>query len=428
MKKLFNKFMQWFIPDSDDKGSENGTKDSTDSFEDFSDNIPLASANVLKMVRDASKRYWGMGKSDGVIHRDSTPSISSLAVKDAELLHAMAVEELEGRQASMKQEIRDTEGHISKLIREVKECTEYLHLMLTSSRYSSNSFAWGMAVVYLACGLIILFSDFVLALQLITTGFNEFVNMDYPISDLFYDPLGVFFANWQVILTSLGIATITVYIKVFYDDYLAVSDGTGQLRLRKVLREMGESQERPFWWLAVELALKTVLRLGILASVLYLLYVLAEFRFQALMILEDNVEVDNPMNQAAKKLFLWMTLVFPIVAGVCFSLAVKIILNRMKRTRAVEDLKLTEAMHRNEEQRQRELMGKLKEVEAAIGFWHKFDLALRLVSIYGLGRERADSIHDPVTPDDGGIVERVKRFRDRTVKKKQALYYNELKS
>jgi len=424
MRKLLNRFTQWFAPVTENKGTDNGTNDPTDPFEDFADSVPLASANVLKMLRNASKRYWGMGKSDGAIHRDSTSTISSLAIKDSEMLHAMALEELEGRQASMRQEIKDTEGHISKLMREVKERTEYLHLMLTSSRYSSNSFAWGMAVVYLACGLIILFSDFVLALQLITTGFNEFVNMDYPISDLFYDPLGVFFANWQVILTSLGIATITVYIKVFYDDYLAVSDGTGQLRLRKVLREMGESQERPFWWLAIELALKTILRLGILASVLYLLYVLAEFRFQALMILEDTVDVNNPMNQAAKKLFLWMTLVFPIVAGVCFSLAVKIILNRMKRSRAREDLKLTETLQRNEERRLRELLGMFREVETAIGFWHKFDLALRLVAIYGLGRERADSIYDPIAPDDGGIVERVKRFRDRTMKKKQARYYN----
>jgi hypothetical protein len=86
-----------------------------------------------------------------------------------------------------------------------------------------------LGVIYGFFSVALVLADIPLALELTRIGFNLKSDPQNPISNLFqygsdegflFNFLKVLTVNWEVVLFAVGIAFCTIYIKVYYDDFI----------------------------------------------------------------------------------------------------------------------------------------------------------------------------------------------------------------
>ena len=85
--------------------------------------------------------------------------------------------------------------------------------------------------IYGAVALVLVLADIPLALELTRRGFNLKSDPNNAISDLFLATtqdgfvshfFRVLTSNWEVVVFATGVAFCTIYIKIFYDDFIGV--------------------------------------------------------------------------------------------------------------------------------------------------------------------------------------------------------------
>jgi hypothetical protein len=104
-----------------------------------------------------------------------------------------------------------------------KSQQRYLEELDNQSKLHSRDFRKGIGRFYLIVGILLILADIPLALELTQDGFGfeRPESGDAQIRNFFSKPWGVFVANWEVFIMAIGIALCTVYIKIFWDEFLA---------------------------------------------------------------------------------------------------------------------------------------------------------------------------------------------------------------
>jgi hypothetical protein len=317
----------------------------------------LIAPGIERYIQERGADFWIMGFNDGVKNIDKN-TVEEVCKAHAFNLVEWVRANSHGKLMSYKSEkevkesIMEDEGH------RYEDAQCHLEEMTTSYQKNPRSFSWLLFILYFSIAIFLIIADVPLAKILTEKGF------DLEVGSM---------ASW---LLTFGIAFCAVYVKIYYDDYVATNLGhyIGQFkrlpgikgdRKRKkksekkesvtlISEENPEQEKRDIKGVQIEYWIKFLVKTLILYLVLYTIWVLGEFRYQNITNPERNIIMEyvlwvvEKMGKDPKLMaehafnvtllaFRMITLIFPVIGGVCLSLAMTNLQNLRRYSKANAD-------------------------------------------------------------------------------------------
>jgi hypothetical protein len=407
--------------------------------------VPIALKNLFDTL---AKQFYNLGKQKGRLGNDDSLTIEALAHSEASLFHERVKAEVQGKVEALEIDAEFDEEHCKKMKQNYFLQKRYYDAFLNEKMSNPNSFSWLLAGVYLLAGCILLFADCVLTLNLIRIAFDFDVPPEekFQLMKLGTEPTWpILKHNWQVIFTSLGIALLSLYIKIFYDEYIGVTDGNEQLRRKHIIdivnhekqmnqKESGEKDviEQN---LQKEINFKFRVRLIILLSTIILLGLLAALRYYAEIeqakIIDSNAQSVFELHPITGLAIFMLTLLFPIVAGICFSLTLKVKQNTNGYTESDASLKEAKKMFDHSFEKHLQSQKRMLHAKATLDNWIKNIDFLTNTKQYMISHYKTGYSIDYVNADQDAalitdIVERMTQFRNKVAARKHYTHLNNL--
>ena len=223
----------------------------------------------------------------------------------------------------------------------------YHHELIRQSQLHSRDYSISLMILYLVCAILLILADIPLALELTKDGFSleqteeeslQLVKLFDPFSQKsgwsqFFDVLK---ANWEVAFMAMGVAFFTVFIKIFWDEFVGspvqnvvrqYHQLPGDYNLAE-LEEIKQNGRRRFG-----------IKLAVLGLTLGTILVLGFFRvstkigdFEERQMLAEKAGIEIPASEQWSYLdgaaFILITLMFPVIGGICLSKGLHILHNR----------------------------------------------------------------------------------------------------
>ncbi len=265
--------------------------------------------NSRRLISEKERSFWEMGNHDGQLGL-SKEKATPQARLSAELVTLEIVAEFVGQVNKHKVDLEIRENAFALHKTEHDKVHHYLAGLKEAYQKDPRKFSLFLGLVYLFFAVFLILADIPLALQLTLEGFN--LEESGSISDsLFFYPLLIFAMNWEVFLLSIGIAFCTIYIKIYWDEYMACPMEHKVTQFKDLYKiEAGEEKQvkqvarRRFW-------VKTL----VLGFTLLTILILGVFRYQTKMVV-----LEEELPTMGLYLFIAITLLFPIIGGICASL------------------------------------------------------------------------------------------------------------
>ncbi|MFN0190229.1 MAG: hypothetical protein ACKVQV_16140 [Bacteroidia bacterium] len=370
---------------STNNSSQQEEKDSSTPPEFKDINIQIEETEMLlapgmdKFIRERGLTFWKMGFMDGVngIQSEAVDNIAKgHAVTLVEFVRASSQGKIKAYKSDMivkKSIMNDEEDRYRDAQRHLDEMTHMYHK-------HPRSFSWILFWLYFGFAIFLIVADVPLAKSLTEKGF-----------DLEVGSLG----SW---LLTLGVAFCAVYIKIYYDDYVATSIGHFTSQFKKIPGVIGDkerqsgdenddedpqhaaksekggfsskSEEEEYekrkrnevLAAKAEYWMKFCIKTLILYLTLRTIWILGAFRYQNISNPERDIIMEyvnwvvqkmgkNPAEVTLEAFsttllaFRMITLIFPIVGGVCLSLAMTNLQNLKRHPKAKTNFDLHQQLY-----------------------------------------------------------------------------------
>ena len=322
-----------------------------DSLPDYFANLAKSfSENVqLKRFLDVGASFMKSGHYAG-LWGIREPEIGEIAEMQVRITKSLIDEECQSNQRKLNSQVKILDTIKENAERDYKTKNAYYEKLNRAYQYNHRQFSLLLGFIYGFFALVLVLADIPLALELTKLGFNLKADPNNAISDLFVfnAPEGFFFhtikilsANWEVVLFATGVAFCTIYIKIFYDDFVGIP-------LENLIKKASESPTADYeefqeaqtealnnkkaitdrfnrlWWF------RFLVKLFVLIILFSTILVLGYFRYSI-------VTAESLKAIPGKATFLTyslMTLIFPIVSGICASLSLSSFHNWSERRKA----------------------------------------------------------------------------------------------
>jgi len=320
---------------------------------DLSENIHL------KRFIDSGSSFRRSGQYAG-LWGVREPDIGEIAEMQVRITKSRIEEECASNQRKLNSQVEILETIKDNAERDYKAKNAYYEKLNRAYQYNHRQFSLVLGFIYGFFALVLVLADIPLALELTRRGFNLKSDPNNAISDLFmfgtqegfvFHIFKVLAANWEVVLFATGVAFCTIYIKIFYDDYIGVP-------LENLIKKASESPTADYeefhhthteqalgngaapevalhkkeithrfdrlWWF------RFFVKVAVLVVLFSTIIVLGYFRY--------SIATANSFKAisgvATLFTFSLMTLIFPIVSGICASLSLSSFHNWSERRRA----------------------------------------------------------------------------------------------
>ncbi|MGC4038715.1 MAG: hypothetical protein QM764_22315 [Chitinophagaceae bacterium] len=245
-------------------------------------------------------------------------SFNATAVAQADDMTGQIVSFLEGRAGSFKLLIDDK---IEEIKAEEAAESNYKEQIETieKSKYRDRSLA--MFWFFIVFAFVMIIADIVVSLNLV----NKFGIGNAAVGAGIWERI----RDFDLLPFSLGIAFCTVYFKILYDDYIIGRPGEGILSVMD-MRKKGVAAA--FFW--TDWGLKLAVKLLIGAGLLIMLSELSRFRMMFTFFGESSDEMRTisathpELSFILLRCFQGITIILPIISGICLSIALNIRSNR----------------------------------------------------------------------------------------------------
>lgn len=246
--------------------------------------------------------------------------------------------------------LKGIEKRIEELKSDIESSLRHKNIIDRHYEWSYKSFAKTLGWFYLGVALFLIIADIPLSLQLTAQGFE----LPFVLKEGFNS-----FNNLQALALTIGIALFTVYIKIFYDEYFSSSIEKQIMQYRrKEVPWVDEGDEnaqknkqrmRSVWYL------RLAFKISILIIIIFTIKSLGEIRYNAFMDAKHYQEMINNADSndtetqkdstqtntiqtttgsdtTQNNTFILLTIIFPLIGGVCMSLGLDMIQNnRLKK-------------------------------------------------------------------------------------------------
>lgn len=311
---------------------------------DLGDNLNLSRQELLLKISEDGKRLKKMGEADG---RDglNTSLMKETADYIAKFWQSYVHADIQKNIKAMIIEKEDARNHQEHLKDQQAGLSEHKKLVDKHYMFYSKHYNIALGIFYLIIAFGLVLADFPLAVQSAREGFDlkgdlaDFGLPSFPDANLF----------------AFGIVFMTIYIKIMYDKFFGVS--VGKMLLRERSENILNSEE-----VARDTEMKKAKRVSLIRAIalwvifgimIMTLISLGIFRykyvsFSSQIPTEDLNKEAIKLIQAKESLKGWsayfsfvsVSILFPLVGGVCGSLGLNHIRNRLERWRLQQRLKM----------------------------------------------------------------------------------------
>jgi hypothetical protein len=306
-----------------------------------------------KLLMDIGNIYWNTGKEDGKLGQNKT-NLSEIAHVDAEFIKDDINSSYKAKVDQLESEVKIKEKIYDHAEKDYNDSKDFYEKAFKEFRRNPRYFSRGLAILYVTIAMLLIFADIPLALKLTQQGFDLDLGQNFQIRQLFENPFRVFQENWEVFILAFGVALCTIFIKIIYDEFverplekvitqfknLDGVDSDSEIEMAIIKRE--RKKRAKIKAIILSLTILTIISLGV-------------FRYQTIehqnrleeLSLTDQLSnenffnsIDQPnitdstivssnttnsSNDGLRKVFtavtfILITLLFPTVGGVCFSI------------------------------------------------------------------------------------------------------------
>lgn len=399
------------VPDTVDEAGAARRKfaDAIGSFSDFFENSvsKLEENTYLRQFLVNGESFRKSGYIAGLwgIREDDIDGIAAMQIR---MTTSLIEERYQSNQRKLESQVDILRTIRANAERDYETKNAYYEKLKRAYQYSHRQFSLTLGFIYGFFAVVLVLADIPLALELTKRGFNLKSDPESAISDLFaYGTqegfvlhfLKVLTVNWEVVLFATGIAFCTIYIKIFYDDFIGVplenlikkasespradyeevylvkTERSSEDRAANeedqalAKKKISDRFNRLWWW-------RFLVKLTVLLVLFSTILVLGYFRYSV-------VTAPSIKDIAPPVIFLTyslLTLIFPIISGICGSLSLSNFHNWSEIGKAKKEnseaqktvLKATDEFRVKEEEKERnksflgwlakeETMGQLKE-------------------------------------------------------------------
>ena len=260
-----------------------------------------------------TEMHHGLGYNDGKYGaRDFTIGVS--ARSRATQLTEHIYSRIKGKMDGLTVDIANKEQEKAKLEAEVESSRVFNQHMLDYSRKDYKSFSSIMGGMYVIFGFLLMLADIPISLSLVGNfGIGTTTSAD-PLEDKLLD--------FDKLIFALGIACSTIFIKLLYDQYINTPVGHWT-------RPVSEAKESDKAGIRVEQYVKLAVKLLILFALFFTFYNLGNFRNAYNGWVEgEPVKVEPNILSVRFWSFIGLTVVIPVISGVCLSVGLSILNNK----------------------------------------------------------------------------------------------------
>jgi hypothetical protein len=278
----------------------------------------------------ASHKYmYEMGRRDGAL--GIKMNITGIAAASAQAMFRHIYVILTGKIGSLKVRLESEQKIMQKEEVFYNRDQLYYDYLKYQYRLFPKSHSLLLFAIYSVVAIALIIADMPLALDLIRKGF------DLPGSgyeNLFIE--GQFWStiagNWETSLTALGVTLCTVYVKIFYDEFVGTPYGNKLMMSEKFIEENAiEGSEKNLSIVKQEHMFKALIKVIIFLGTLLAILFLAEFRYETAKMYDMENFNATPIKHGA---FVAITLLFPVIGGICLSYALNNLQNRLRYARS----------------------------------------------------------------------------------------------
>lgn len=303
--------------------------DEDESYQEFSRKVTGLDDIIIKLgVHErmaASHQYmYEMGRRDGAlgVRLDNLPNIARAIAKEM-FRHIYVI--IKGKIAAQHAEVQ-----ASKSIKDSDESLynreqAYYNYVKYQSRFFPRNYSFFLFMLYLVVSFALILADIPLAFKLIRDGFNIQGSPRYPFQQLFIDGnfLRVLAHNWETVFTAFGIALCTIYIKIYYDEFVGTPYANRVMTFKRFMSENGfESEAGVKENIQKEHREKVVAKTLIFIVTILAIVVLAYFRLEV----AARAKLFE-VTFFSKAACIAITLLFPLIGGICLSYSLNNIQN-----------------------------------------------------------------------------------------------------
>ncbi|HEY6803972.1 MAG TPA: hypothetical protein VI306_10370 [Pyrinomonadaceae bacterium] len=388
LSRVRSKFLQ---PDDAAEDARKKFTNALDSFSEFFANLNKGMSENAQL-----KRFVALGenlRNSGYLAGRwgiREPEIGEIAEMHVRITKGLIEEECQSVQRKLNSEVEILKTIKRNAEQDYETKDAYCKKINRAYEYSQRQFSLLLGVMYGFFALVLFVADIPLALELTNKGFNLNADPNTKLRDLFMidAPDGIFnffrilAGNWEVVLLAVGVAFCTIYIKIFYDDFIAVplenlikkasespradyeefyhphhgdqKSAESTKEVRKTKAEIAEQFNRLWTY-------RFFVKLAVLIILLTTILVLGYFRYSV----ETTKSLKEISAPATFLTYTLMTLIFPIVSGICSSLSLNNFHNwRARRSAKKHNSRAEKALRKAT----RKLLEKEDELERSSGF------------------------------------------------------------
>lgn len=347
-------------PSDDSAEARRKLNNAVDSLPDHFGNLAkgLSENAHLKRFIDAGAAFRKSGQYAGLwgIREEMGP----LAEMQVRITKSRIEEECLSNQRKLNSQVEILKTIKGNAERDYNSKNAYYEKLNRAYQYNHRQFSLLLGFIYGFFALVLVLADIPLALELTRRGFNLKTDPNNAISDLFLFGtqegfvlhfIKVLASNWEVVLFATGVAFCTIYIKIFYDDFIGVplenlikkasesptadyeefyqaqtdpaSNNGPEVVLKDNKKEITDRFNR-LWWF------RFLVKLFVLIVLFSTILVLGYFRY-SVVAAERVVDVPAYVTFFTYSL---LTLIFPIISGICASLSLNSFHNWSERRKA----------------------------------------------------------------------------------------------
>lgn len=359
------------------------------------------SAVLRRVVHDVARGYWEAGYEDAC-RGQRRAEFDMVARASAEFF---------------QQEFKTAaHAHVSEIEREKTTQVDVLHSVEASFkaraahfdvisrmfRQNPRSLSRLLAACYLVVAFLLVIADIPLALKLTQQGFD--LALGIPELDEFVKyPWLVFQNNWEVVILAAGLALCTVFVKIFYDKHAATV--IPELPADTPPGALGDSSRHAgIDYVILALTMATILALGA--------FRFATIEHEAASGAGALIFTDWSRQVVTLATFVLITLLFPVIGGVCLSLGLNQLHNRSALARAEKEVEDCRLVYLRESEEVEALSNGLTEWTTVRDWCSSGDFArtvielLRGAYVHGYERGWMEALRS-----DGDVVTSAFRFR-----------------
>jgi hypothetical protein len=278
------------------------------------------------------KYFYEMGRRDGALGI-RLQKINNLAKSNAKEIFEHIYVVLNGKLAALQAEfdaVTDMKKNDEKSYKNEQAYYDYVKYQY---RFFPRSHSILLFFLYAIVAFALILADIPLAIGLIREGFNLPGGEDLAalFRGDFWKTIG---DSWEICLTSLGISLCTIYIKIYYDEFVGTPFASRFMTFRQFLAEndinasedivaVNKEHRRKVLWKTLFFFFTL---LSILALALFRLSTAAKMKAAG----SGGFEIDFFSGSA----FVFITILFPLIGGICLSYALNNLQNRTRLWRA----------------------------------------------------------------------------------------------